>query len=281
MNEEARTLERARIASPCTESWDEMVGNDEVRFCSHCSKHVHNFAKLTRQQAEDLVARSQGSICARIERRADASIVTRGAALSVRAARLRATRWTGAAFAALVGLLGGAAVHAQDVKDKPESCPNGSKMVFKRKRSAVADDATSHAVLSGTVTDANGAVIPIVKVTLTNERTKHKLVVATNDDGVYRFPSLMPDTYKMTLEHVGFETVTVDKIIAKKQDEMGVDVTLPVNTLRVDVTLPSSDVTDSVTVGILLFTAPAPPFNLPLGRDRLPTPANNAVRDNR
>lgn len=281
MNEEANTLERARVVSSCTESWDEMAGNDEVRFCSHCSKHVHNFAKLTRRQAEDLVTRSQGSICARIERRADASIVTREAAFSVRTARLRASRWTGAAFAALIGLLGGSSVHAQDAKDKPESCPNGSKMVFKRKRSALADDATSYAVLSGTVTDAHGAVIPIVKVTLTNERTKHKMAVATNDDGVYRFPSLMPDTYKMTLEHIGFETVTVDKIVAEKQDEMDVDVTLPVNTLRVDVTMPASNIDTRVTIGVVGFVAPPPQLlSLPLGGNR-PSMQNNSVRDNR
>jgi hypothetical protein len=193
---------------------------------------------------------------------------------------VRASRWTGAAFAAFVGLLSGA-TQAQDSKDKPQSCPNGSKMDFKRTRAALADDATSYAVLSGTVFDPNGAVITGVKVTLTNERTKHKLVVATNDEGVYTFPSLMPDTYKMTLEHIGFETVTVDKIVASKQEQMDVDLTLPVGSLRVDVTLPAASATESVNVGSVVFTAPGPPLNLPLSGERHSTNNNNAVKDNR
>lgn len=35
-----------------------MVGNDQVRFCDHCSLEVHNISLLTRRQAERLLARS-------------------------------------------------------------------------------------------------------------------------------------------------------------------------------------------------------------------------------
>jgi hypothetical protein len=31
-------IDSIRVADPCHESWDEMTGNDRVRFCSHCAK---------------------------------------------------------------------------------------------------------------------------------------------------------------------------------------------------------------------------------------------------
>jgi hypothetical protein len=255
-----------------------MAGNDEVRFCSHCSKHVHNLSKMTRRRAEELVARTQGQLCVRFERRDDRSIVTCEPVFSV---RRRASRWTGAAFAAFVGLFT-ATASAQDAKDKAPSCPNGSKMVFKRQRSPLADDGTSYALLSGTVTDANGAVIIGVKVTLTNERTKSKSVVVTNDEGVYNFPSLMPDTYKLTLEHIGFETITVEKIVAEKQDEMSVDVTMPVKELRDDVDVKAGVISnDGTTIGIVSFMVETTHTNLLPMSERPSTKNNNAVRDNR
>jgi hypothetical protein len=42
-----------------------MVGNDQVRFCEHCSLEVHNLSLTTRNQAQRLVARSNGRLCVR------------------------------------------------------------------------------------------------------------------------------------------------------------------------------------------------------------------------
>jgi hypothetical protein len=53
------------IPKPCTADWNSMVGNDQVRFCGHCSHQVHNLSALTRNQAERLVAQSNGRLCVR------------------------------------------------------------------------------------------------------------------------------------------------------------------------------------------------------------------------
>lgn len=45
-------LNNLTIPSPCTADWNSMVGNDQVRFCEHCSLDVHNISLLTRRQAE-------------------------------------------------------------------------------------------------------------------------------------------------------------------------------------------------------------------------------------
>ena len=56
-------IDGIEVKSPCGESWDEMAGNDIVRFCSHCSKNVNNLSELTRRQAEKLFRKSGGSLC--------------------------------------------------------------------------------------------------------------------------------------------------------------------------------------------------------------------------
>ena len=58
-------IDSIRVTDPCTENWDEMSGNDRVRFCSHCSKNVNDISKLTRKQVIQLVRESEGRLCVR------------------------------------------------------------------------------------------------------------------------------------------------------------------------------------------------------------------------
>lgn len=57
--------ESIKVASPCTEPWDEMQGNDAVRFCSHCQKNVNNISTMSPREARRLVRRSGGNLCVR------------------------------------------------------------------------------------------------------------------------------------------------------------------------------------------------------------------------
>jgi len=79
----ASLLDNVRIASPCHVSWDDMVGDDRVRFCGQCTKNVYNLSALPQEDAEALlrVARAreaqQGEgVCVRFYRRADGTILT-------------------------------------------------------------------------------------------------------------------------------------------------------------------------------------------------------------
>jgi hypothetical protein len=47
-----KVIDAIEVKSPCSESWDEMQGNDQVRFCSHCAKSVNNLSEMTRREAE-------------------------------------------------------------------------------------------------------------------------------------------------------------------------------------------------------------------------------------
>lgn len=69
-------LEDLRIASPCSASWENMIGDDQVRFCNHCRKNVYNLSSMTRSEAENLITRKEGKLCAMLYRRKDGTVLT-------------------------------------------------------------------------------------------------------------------------------------------------------------------------------------------------------------
>lgn len=111
MPEETTTiLERIRIPSPCSADWDEMTGNEKVRFCQHCSKHVNNLSEMTRKQALELVARSHGRLCVRYYRRPDGRVQTTDHAHNqLYQIKRRASHLATGAFTAVLSLASGVA----------------------------------------------------------------------------------------------------------------------------------------------------------------------------
>ena len=107
-------LEQIRIATPCSADWDDMVGDERVRFCGKCEKNVYNLSAMTRQAGEALVREKEGRLCVRLYQRQDGTVITADCPVGVQRARLRARIWariTGATASAalLLGLFGGRA----------------------------------------------------------------------------------------------------------------------------------------------------------------------------
>lgn len=71
---------------------------------------------------------------------------------------------------------------------------------------------TSRGTVSGTVTDANGAVIVGAQVTLTNTATSVTRNTTTNDDGFYRFDAVDLGNYTTSISATSFGTVTKTNI---------------------------------------------------------------------
>ncbi len=66
---------------------------------------------------------------------------------------------------------------------------------------------TSTSNISGTVTDATGAVVPGAKITAKNEATGVAYTQATTGAGLFSFPALPVGRYTITVEMSGFKTV--------------------------------------------------------------------------
>jgi hypothetical protein len=61
-----------------------------------------------------------------------------------------------------------------------------------------------NATLTGTVSDASGALIPGVEITARNTDTGILSTIITNESGTYRFPSLQPGPYEVSAALAGF-----------------------------------------------------------------------------
>ena len=82
--------------------------------------------------------------------------------------------------------------------------------------------------LSGTVTDASGAVVPGAKVTAKNEATGVTYTQTTTDAGLYSFAGLPVGSYAITVEMAGFKTVNKTGNVLEAGTPLGVDVSLAV-----------------------------------------------------
>jgi hypothetical protein len=91
--------------------------------------------------------------------------------------------------------------------------------------------------ITGQISDASGASVPVAAVTLTNAKTNAVRSTVSNETGIYTFPSVPPGTYQLKTEHTGFKTAIVANVEVQVQQ-----------TVRMDFTLQLGQVTDSVEV---------------------------------
>jgi hypothetical protein len=81
------SLDTINVASPCPVEWETMDGDDQVRYCTQCKLHVYNLSEMSRDEAEELVERTEGKLCARFRRRADGTVITQDCPVGFQAAR--------------------------------------------------------------------------------------------------------------------------------------------------------------------------------------------------
>src|SRR5439155_22957978 len=121
--------------------------------------------------------------------------------------------------------------------------------------------------LSGTVSDATGALIPGVEVTAKNTATGVTSTAITNETGTYRFPSLQPGSYEATAALTGFAsqtfrlnlgtsqqirqnfTLQVGTVAQAVEVTVAADALLTASTASVGTVLPSKEMLDLPLVG--------------------------------
>src|ERR1700686_3586167 len=77
---------------------------------------------------------------------------------------------------------------------------------------ASAQGVGASADLTGTVTDPSGGGVPNAKVTATDTARGIERSVTTDEHGFYRLAGLAPATYKLSIEHTGFQTEVVSSL---------------------------------------------------------------------
>ncbi len=96
----------------------------------------------------------------------------------------------------------------------------------------------SRGTITGTVSDATGAVIPGVAVTATHTQTGTTRIVETNEHGVYAISSTAAGVYDVVAEASGFQRKALRGIDLQAEQRVGVDITLEIGeiTTTVEVT---------------------------------------------
>lgn len=94
-------LSNIKIASPCSQEWNEMIGTERKRFCGECKLNVYNLSGMSQTEAESLLLNSEGRLCVRFYRRADGSVLTKDCPVGWQAIKQRVSK-TATAFASLV-----------------------------------------------------------------------------------------------------------------------------------------------------------------------------------
>ena len=89
---------------------------------------------------------------------------------------------------------------------------------------AAAQSAT--ATLSGTVQDANGAVVPGVEITVMNPATALERQVTTNDEGSYTVPLLPPGKYVVSARREGFAPAEIRDVVLNVGDQKALQIQL-------------------------------------------------------
>lgn len=224
MSTHSMSIDRLRIATPCPVSWEQMSGDNRVRFCDQCQLKVYNITALSRAEAQSLIASSEGRLCARIYRRADGTILTSDCPVGLRALRMRISKRAAAVFAVLAGLAGTGFGQQSTLKDGKTACLPQVRITRRDGTAAKIEDS-----LSGTVADQSGGAVPGAIVTITSEAAKEVRTTTTNDAGKFEFASLPPGEYSLKVEALGFLTIQLSSVLVEASKVINVETVVTIS----------------------------------------------------
>jgi len=97
--------------------------------------------------------------------------------------------------------------------------------------------AQDNATITGTVTDASGAVVPNAAISLTNPATGQKRDTVSNGTGAFRFANMGVGTYSMDVSAQGFQKYTKTGIVVNVAQTVEADAVLTVGSTAQTVTV--------------------------------------------
>jgi len=128
---------------------------------------------------------------------------------------------------------------------------------------AIAQQATAN--VNGVVKDPSGAAVPKAQIELTNMNTGVVRRTATNTDGIYDFPSVVPGVYSMQASAPGFTTVSQPPVTLQVGQTANFDFELKVGSTSATVTVNALAPTlETATAELGTVVAPKEMNDLPL-----------------
>lgn len=101
-------LSNLKVASPCSQDWEQMLGTERKRYCGDCKLNVYNLSGMNKNEAENLLANAEGRLCVRFFQRADGTVLTQDCPVGWKAFKKRvsvaATAFASMIFSLISGL---------------------------------------------------------------------------------------------------------------------------------------------------------------------------------
>ena len=245
-------LKNLTIASPCNADWNSMTGNDQVRFCEHCSFEVHNLSSMTRNQAERLVSRSNGRLCVQYIQDPNGGPVTMPVAQKLHHINRRISQIAAGAFTAALSVTSAIAQESTGVRGGGGDIPPAAQPMVRWALGAS---------VVGTVMDQKGGVIPGASVAFSNEEFNLALYASTGPDGRFRIDGLRAGSYNLRIEAPGFAADETNGIYFSQNAEMRMDRNLKVAAIEETVAMEVNGETRFISSGgMVAYVAPEHPF---------------------
>jgi len=244
-------LNNMTIPSPCTADWNSMIGNEQVRFCEHCSLEVHNLSLMTRSQAERLVAKSNGRLCVRYHYDPASKPRNLTAPQKLHHISRRVSRIAAGAFSATLSITSAMAQNST-TSQTPNVDTAGATQPNTRW--------TARSSIAGKITDQNGALIPGATIFLSNTDLRLALYASTGLDGQFKIDSLQNGLYKLRIDAPGFAAADVDGVYLQPNSEVRVDRTLSVAGIEESVDVESEGERFMSGGGAVAIVSPEHPF---------------------
>jgi hypothetical protein len=194
-------LDRIDVKAPCTESWEEMSGNDQVRFCSHCTKNVVDLSAYTRARAEKLVRDSNGGLCVRYRKDERGRVITAPPKFTQikRQAKIAA-----GVLAATLSV--GSAAYSQGQPISPKDRVSAEQIGPKKTPSTRAGF-----TVSGSVVDQVGALIPDADIVLIRQ-PEIRMFTRTSHEGTFKFDNVEAGEYQIEVTRDYFKKLVIENV---------------------------------------------------------------------
>jgi hypothetical protein len=243
-------LPNLHIASPCSADWDQMIGDERVRYCPECKLNVYNFSTMPESDIQRLIAKRDGRLCARWYRRADGTMLTADCPVGFRARVRKISLVAGTALSAFMGV--GTAAAQQTGKSSSPSLVQIDKA------------RQGDGVISVKVMDQAGAVIPGAKVSI--EFAPGPLVSndQTDSGGELRASNLKSGHYSVQVVAQGFQSAKIQNLevspghVTEAKVELEVGNTIMGGPIFGDLIEPVTQATAEGTDAIPLVPVPQP-----------------------
>ena len=212
-----RYWQTIRVAEPCTEDWDLMTGNEQVRFCSHCAKSVNNISEMTRGQARRLVRRSGGNLCLRYAQHPETKAPI-FAKQYTQITRLRASLMA-------AGVIGASLSLASITFAQGGSASRRLVTAERKQASDALPSPVGVATIKGKLNASSGVDVTGALVWLYDQSGAKVGMEQTNEAGEFKF-DIEPGTYTIKAESRDWSTISVRSNVEAKEGENSVELSL-------------------------------------------------------